>query len=148
MMSDSPNRGRSGGTKLKRAMSQRQIQMLALGGVLGVGLFYGASVSVKLAGPAVIIDFIVCGIVVAIVMRALAEMTAERPISGSFSQYASDAFGPGTGFVTAGMWWFFWVATVMSELAAIGKAAAAMQVLDTHFPAVFDIPARPPAGAA
>ncbi len=121
MMSDSPNRGRSGGTKLKRAMSQRQIQMLALGGVLGVGLFYGASVSVKLAGPAVIIDFIVCGIVVAIVIRALAEMTAERPISGSFSQYASDAFGPGTGFVTAGMWWFFWVATVMSELAAIGK---------------------------
>lgn len=120
-MSDSPT-GRSTGTKgLKRAMSQRQIQMLALGGVLGVGLFYGASVSVKLAGPAVIIDFVVCGILVAIVMRALAEMTAERPISGSFSQYAAEAFGPGTGFVTAGMWWFFWVATVMSELAAIGK---------------------------
>ncbi|QQE81005.1 amino acid permease [Alicyclobacillus sp. SO9] len=106
---------------LRRAMSSRQIQMLAIGGVIGVGLFYGASLSVKIAGPGVIIDFIVCGIIVAIVMRALAEMTAERPISGSFSTYAGEVLGPGFGFVTAGMWWFFWVATVMSELAAIGK---------------------------
>lgn len=106
---------------LQRALSQRQIQMLAIGGVIGVGLFYGASLSVKLAGPAVIIDFVVCGLMVAIVMRALAEMTAERPVSGSFSSYAQEAFGPGVGFVTAGMWWFYWVATVMSELAAIGK---------------------------
>ena len=62
---------------LRRALSPRQIQMLAIGGVIGVGLFYGSSLSLKLAGPAVIIDFVVCGFIVAIVMRSLAEMTAE-----------------------------------------------------------------------
>ncbi len=105
---------------LKRSMSTRQIQMLAIGGVIGVGLFYGASMSVKLAGPAVILDFVICGIIVAIVMRTLGEMSVENPISGSFSSYARDMLGSRIGFVTAGMWWFYWVATVMSELAAIG----------------------------
>ncbi|WP_274432590.1 amino acid permease [Alicyclobacillus sp. ALC3] len=114
------SRGQTG-DGLKRSMTSRQMQMLAIGGVIGVGLFYGASVAVKLAGPAVIIDFAVCGLIVAIVMRSLAEMTVERPVSGSFSQYAHDLLGARTGFITAGMWWFFWVATVMSELAAIGK---------------------------
>ncbi len=106
---------------LKRSLSNRQIQMLAIGGVIGVGLFYGASLSVKLAGPAVIIDFIICGLLVAIVMRTLAEMTVDQPIAGSFSAYAKMWLGERTSFITTGMWWFYWVATVMSELAAIGK---------------------------
>lgn len=113
---------KAGGVRgLKRSLSARQMQMLAVGGVIGVGLFYGASVSVSVAGPSVLIDFIVCGLLVAIVMRALAEMVVERPVSGSFGQYAAHWLGSRIGFVTAGMWWFFWVATVMSELAAIGK---------------------------
>ncbi len=111
----------SGTGGLKRSLSNRQIQMLAIGGVIGVGLFYGASLSVKLAGPAVIIDFIICGLLVAIVMRTLAEMTVEQPIAGSFSAYAKMWLGERTSFITTGMWWFYWVATVMSELAAIGK---------------------------
>ncbi|WEH10193.1 amino acid permease [Alicyclobacillus fastidiosus] len=115
---------------LSRSLRTRHIQMLAFGGVIGVGLFYGASVSVQLAGPAVILDFIVCGIVVAIVMRALAEMTIAEPTAGSFSLYAKRLFGERMGFVTAGMWWFYWVATVMSELAAIGK------LIQVWFPAV------------
>ena len=106
---------------LKRSLSNRQVQMLAIGGVIGVGLFYGAGLSVKIAGPGVIIDFIICGLLVAIVMRSLAEMTMENPISGSFSTYATKVLGPRIGFVTAGMWWFYWVTTAMSELAAIGK---------------------------
>jgi AAT family amino acid transporter len=95
--------------------------MLAFGGVIGVGLFYGASVSVQLAGPAVILDFVICGIIVALVMRALGEMTVAEPSAGSFSIYAKKLLGERMGFITAGMWWFYWVATVMSELAAIGK---------------------------
>lgn len=106
---------------LARSLSHRQLQMLAIGGVIGVGLFYGASVSVRLAGPAVLIDFALCGLIVAIVMRALGEMTVDSPVSGSFSLFAARQFGARMGFVTAGMWWFYWVATVMSELAAIGK---------------------------
>ncbi|WAH37608.1 amino acid permease [Alicyclobacillus dauci] len=107
--------------ELRRSLKSRHIQMLAFGGVIGVGLFYGASVSVKLAGPAVLLDFVICGIIVAIVMRALSEMTIADPTAGSFSVYARRLFGARMGFITAGMWWFYWVATVMSELAAIGK---------------------------
>jgi amino acid transporter, AAT family len=105
---------------LNRSLSNRQIQMLAIGGVIGVGLFYGAATSVKLAGPGVLLDFLLCGILAAIVMRALGEMTVENPVAGSFSHYAGEFLGPQMGFLTSGMWWFYWVATVMSELAAIG----------------------------
>ena len=95
--------------------------MMALGGVIGVGLFYGASLSVRLAGPSVLIDFLICGLIVAIVMRSLAEMSVEYPIAGSFGTYARELLGERIGFITSGMWWFYWVTTVMSELAAIGK---------------------------
>ncbi|MEW9674546.1 amino acid permease, partial [Ammoniphilus sp. 3BR4] len=103
------------------SLTNRQIQMLAIGGVIGVGLFYGSATAVKLAGPGVLITFVLCGILAAIVMRALGEMTVEHPVAGSFSHYAGDLLGTRMGFLTAGMWWFYWVATVMSELAAIGK---------------------------
>jgi amino acid transporter, AAT family len=106
---------------LCRSLSNRQTRMLAIGGVIGVGLFYGASLSVKLAGPGVLIDFVLCGFIVVLVMRALGEMTVEEPKTGSFSLYASKYLGNRMGFITAGMWWFYWVVTVMSELAAIGK---------------------------
>ena len=109
-----PNQG------LRRALGSRQVQLLSMGGVIGVGLFYGAGVALKIAGPAVIIDYVIGGLIVAIVMHALGEMTVEEPLAGSFSRFANQAFGEVFGFLTGGMWWFFWVATVMSELAAIG----------------------------
>ena len=105
---------------LKRALSPIQIQLLSMGGVIGVGLFYGSGVALTLAGPAVVLDYVIGGIVVAIVMRALGEMTVEEPTAGSFSRFAENTMGPMMGFITGGMWWFFWVSTVMSELAAIG----------------------------
>ena len=95
--------------------------MLAIGGVIGVGLFYGASLSVQMAGPAVVLVYLVFGLLTALVMRALGEMTVDTPVSGSFSHYAAQYLGKRVGFVTGGMWWFYWVATVMSELAGIGK---------------------------
>jgi amino acid transporter, AAT family len=120
----------STGTDLRRSLKSRHIQMMAFGGVIGFGLFYGGSVSVKLAGPAVLLDFVVCGIIVAIVMKALGELTIQEPVTGSFSMYAGRLFGPRMAFVTAGMWWFYWVATVMSELSAIGK------LLEVWFPGI------------
>ncbi|MFC7392863.1 amino acid permease [Scopulibacillus cellulosilyticus] len=116
---------------LDRSLKDRHIQFLALGGVIGVGLFYGASQAVKIAGPGVLIAYILAGVIVSIVMRALGELTVERPIAGSFSRYAYDLLGPRMGFLTGGMWWFLWVATVMSELAAIGKL---IQFWFPHFP--------------
>ncbi|MES0857610.1 amino acid permease [Geobacillus sp. G4] len=106
---------------LQRTLTNRQIQMLAIGGVIGVGLFYGSFTAVKIAGPGVLAAFIITGILATIVMRSLGEMTVEKPVAGSFSHYASEFLGHQIGFLTSGMWWFYWVATVMSELAAIGK---------------------------
>lgn len=123
---------RKQGNHLSRSLKNRHIQFLALGGVIGVGLFYGASQAVKMAGPGVLAAYIAAGLVVAIVMRALGEMTVEKPVAGSFSKYAHDLFGERMGFVSGGMWWFLWVATVMSELAAIGKL---VQFWFPHFPA-------------
>lgn len=129
MSSDTRNSsGRSHSTKrrriasqgLKRALSDRQMQLLSMGGVIGVGLFYGSGQALQLAGPSILIDYAIGGLVVLIMMRALGEMTVEEPLAGSFSRHAERAMGPMAGFLTGGMWWFFWVATVMSELSAIG----------------------------
>lgn len=119
-VSKSRPRSRISRDGLKRALSPLQIQLLSIGGVIGVGLFYGSGVALTLAGPAVVLDYVIGGVVVAIVMRALGEMTVEEPIAGSFSRFAENTMGPMMGFLTGGMWWFFWVSTVMSELAAIG----------------------------
>lgn len=91
-----------------------------MGGVIGVGLFYGSGVALQLAGPSILLDYAIGGLIVMIMMRALGEMTVEEPLAGSFSRHAERAMGPMAGFITGGMWWFFWVATVMSELSAIG----------------------------
>ncbi|MCL6453121.1 MAG: amino acid permease [Alicyclobacillus sp.] len=131
MKTDLANREKDPGG-LRRSLDSRQIQMLAVGGVIGVGLFYGASLSVQMAGPAVLVGFVLCGLIAAVVMRALGEMTVERPVSGSFRDYAESHLGRGVGFITGWMWWFFWTATVMSELAAIGKL---LQYWFPHFPA-------------
>lgn len=105
---------------LRRSLSHRQIQLLSIGGVIGVGLFYGSGVALQFAGPSILIDYVIGGVIVFIVMRSLGEMTVEEPLAGSFSRHAEKAMGPMAGFLTGGMWWFFWVATVMSELSAIG----------------------------
>lgn len=91
-----------------------------MGGVIGVGLFYGSGQALELAGPSILIDYAIGGIIVLIMMRALGEMTVEEPLAGSFSRHAERTMGPMAGFLTGGMWWFFWVSTVMSELSAIG----------------------------
>ncbi|NMP21680.1 amino acid permease [Sulfobacillus sp. DSM 109850] len=96
------------------------MQLLSMGGVIGVGLFYGSGQALELAGPSILIDYAIGGLIVLIMMRALGEMTVEDPVAGSFSRHADRTMGPMAGFITGGMWWFFWVATVMSELSAIG----------------------------
>ncbi len=115
-----PKRRRLASQGLKRSLNNRQMQLLSIGGVIGVGLFYGSGVALQLAGPSILIDYAIGGVIVLIMMRALGEMTVEEPLAGSFSRHAERAMGPMVGFLTGGMWWFFWVSTVMSELSAIG----------------------------
>jgi GABA permease len=98
--------------------------MIALGGVIGAGLFVGSGVVIKAAGPAAVLSFVITGLLVVLVMRMLAEMAVALPAVGSFYEYARLAFsdqprlGELAGFLTGWMYWYFWVIVVAMEAVA------------------------------
>lgn len=91
---------------LSHGLKQRHLSMIALGGVIGAGLFVGSGAGIAAAGPSIVVAYVVSGLLVMLVMRMLGEMSAAYPSSGSFSAHAERAIGPWAGF-TAG--WSFWV---------------------------------------
>ncbi|MER5938828.1 amino acid permease [Streptomyces sp. NPDC001928] len=91
---------------LSHGLKQRHLSMIALGGVIGAGLFVGSGAGIAAAGPSIVIAYVISGLLVMLVMRMLGEMSAAYPSSGSFSAHAERAIGPWAGF-TAG--WSFWV---------------------------------------
>ncbi|MCJ0949976.1 amino acid permease [Rhodococcus sp. ARC_M8] len=105
------------GSPLSRGLKQRHLSMIALGGVIGAGLFVGSGAGIAAAGPSVVVAYAVSGILVMLVMRMLGEMSAANPASGSFSVHAERAIGAWAGF-TAG--WMFWT------LLCVGVAAEAI----------------------
>ena len=98
--------------------------MIALGGVIGAGLFVGSGVVIQSAGPAAVLSFVITGLLVVLVMRMLGEMAVALPALGSFYEYArlswSDrpALGELAGFLTGWMYWYFWVIVVALEAVA------------------------------
>ena len=84
-------------TDLKRGLSARHIRFMALGSAIGTGLFYGSASAIKLAGPAVLLVYLIAGAAVYMVMRALGEMAVRNPVAGSFSEYATQYLGPMAG---------------------------------------------------
>ncbi|QFZ86221.1 amino acid permease [Variovorax paradoxus] len=109
---------------LQHSLKQRHMTMIALGGVIGAGLFVGSSVVIKAAGPAAIISFMLTGALVVLVMRMLGEMAVAMPAVGSFYEYARLAFSDRptcsalAGFLTGWMYWYFWVIVVAVETVA------------------------------
>ena len=106
------------GAGLRHTLRQRHMTMIALGGVIGAGLFVGSRVVIQAAGPAAVVSFLITGALVILVMRMLGEMAAAAPTSGSFYEYARSALGPLAGFVTGWMYWYFWVIVVAMEAIA------------------------------
>ncbi|MCX4827305.1 amino acid permease [Streptomyces sp. NBC_00006] len=102
----------------KRGLGARQIQMIAIGGAIGTGLFLGAGKGISKAGPSLILAYAVAGVVIFCIMRALGELLMYRPVSGSFSEYAREFIGPFAGFATGWTYWLFWVITGMTEVTA------------------------------
>jgi len=94
------------------------MKMIALGGVIGAGLFVGSKVVIQSAGPAACISFLITGGLVVLVMRMLGEMATALPASGSFYEYARLAMGDLAGFATGWMYWYFWVIVVAMEAIA------------------------------
>ncbi|MEV6205989.1 amino acid permease [Kitasatospora sp. NPDC051914] len=101
-----------------RGLGSRQIQMIAIGGAIGTGLFLGAGTAISKAGPSLILSYAVAGLVIFVIMRALGELLTYRPVSGSFSEYAREFLGPFAGFATGWTYWLFWVVTGMAETTA------------------------------
>jgi AAT family amino acid transporter/D-serine/D-alanine/glycine transporter len=105
---------------LTRGLQSRHIQLIALGGTIGVGLFLGSAKAIHNAGPGLLLSYVLGGIGVFFIMRALGELLTYRPVAGSFASYASEFISPFAGFVTGWTYWFTWVVTGMAELTAIG----------------------------
>ncbi|WP_251067916.1 amino acid permease [Apilactobacillus xinyiensis] len=105
---------------LERKLSTRHMQMIALGGTIGVGLFMGAKSTIGWTGPSVLLDYGIAGIFLYMIMRALGEMLYVHPITGSFSQFASMYMHPVFGYLTAWSNVFQYIVVGMSEVIAIG----------------------------
>jgi gamma-aminobutyrate permease len=95
--------------------------MIAIGGVIGAGLFVGSGVVIRDTGPAAFLTYTVCGVLIILVMRMLGEMAAANPSTGSFADYAGKALGGWAGFSVAWLYWYFWVIVVGFEAVAGGK---------------------------
>lgn len=108
---------------LRRELKNRHIQLIALGGAVGTGLFLGISQTIREAGPSVILGYTIAGVVAFFIMRQLAEMVVEEPVAGSFSFFASKYWSDFAGFVSGWNYWVLWVLVGMAELSAVGVYA-------------------------
>ena len=107
-------------SEMKRGLKNRHLQMIALGGAIGTGLFYGSASTIALAGPAVMLSYLIGGVVIFFIMRMLGEMAVDEPVSGSFSYYATKYWGKFPGFLSGWNYWFNYVLVSMAELTAVG----------------------------
>ena len=105
---------------LKRGLKSRHIQLIALGGAIGTGLFLGVAQTVSMAGPSILLGYAVAGLVAFLIMRQLSEMMVDEPVAGSFSHFADKYCGRFAGFLTGWNYWVLYVLVSMAELSAVG----------------------------
>ncbi|MFV0458693.1 MAG: amino acid permease [Actinomycetales bacterium] len=103
---------------LHKGLKQRHLTMIAIGGVIGAGLFVGSGEVIHTAGPAAFLTYAITGVLIVLVMRMLGEMATAHPSTGSFSDYARSAMGDWAGFSVAWLYWYFWVVVVGFEAVA------------------------------
>jgi len=105
---------------LSRGLKNRHVQLIALGGAIGTGLFLGVSTTVQMTGPAVLLGYALGGFIAFMIMRQLGEMIVEEPVAGSFSHFANKYWHPFAGFASGWNYWMLYVLVGMAELTAIG----------------------------
>lgn len=106
--------------KLKRGLSNRHIQLIALGGAIGTGLFLGIGQAAVLSGPSAILGYAIAGLIAFFIMRQLGEMVVQEPVSGSFSYFANKYWGSFAGYASGWNYWVLYLLVSMAELTAIG----------------------------
>jgi aromatic amino acid transport protein AroP len=107
--------------ELRRSLKNRHIQLIALGGAIGTGLFLGSAGVLKTAGPSMILGYAIAGFIAFLIMRQLGEMIVEEPVAGSFSHFAHKYWGRYAGFLSGWNYWVLYLLVGMAELTAVGK---------------------------
>src|ERR1700751_2735887 len=105
--------------ELSRRLTQRQLSMLAIGGAIGVGLFLGSSVTIRLAGPGVIVSYLLGAVIALIVAYALVEMAVVHPVAGSFGVYAQTYLSPWAGFAVRTTYGLVQIIAIGAEVPAV-----------------------------
>lgn len=108
----------SGG--LERGLKNRHIQLISIGGVIGTGLFLGSGKSISLAGPSILLAYVIVGIIIFLLMRALGELLLSDTSKPSFIDFIEQYLGRGSAFVTGWTYWFCWICLGMTDLTATG----------------------------
>ncbi|ATR81916.1 MULTISPECIES: amino acid permease [Pseudomonas] len=106
--------------RLHRGLKNRHIQLIALGGAIGTGLFLGIAQTIQLAGPSILLGYAVAGLIAFFIMRQLGEMVVEEPVSGTFSHFAHRYWSEFAGFMSGWNYWVLYVLVGMAELTAVG----------------------------
>ena len=104
---------------LRRNLTNRHIQLIAIGGAIGTGLFMGSGKTISLAGPSIIFVYMIIGFMLFFVMRAMGELLLSNLEYKSFSDFAADLLGPWAGYFTGWTYWFCWVVIGMADVVAI-----------------------------
>jgi L-asparagine permease len=103
----------------RKALGPRQIQMIAIGGAIGTGLFMGAGGRLQQAGPALVLVYALCGFFAFLILRALGELVMHRPTSGSFVSYSREFFGEKMAFAAGWLYWMNWAMTAVVDVTAV-----------------------------
>lgn len=104
----------------KQSLGRRHVQMIAIGGAIGTGLFLGSASRLHSTGPALLISYAVVGVIAYFLMRALGELVLHRATSGAFVSYMREFFGEFAAYVTGWLYWLNWALTGIAELSAVG----------------------------
>src|ERR671939_1745408 len=97
----------AGGGDLHKGLRQRHLTMIALGGVIGAGLFVGSGAVIGQTGPAAVVSYVLTGVLIVLVMRMLGEMASANPTAGSFTELIRRSLGDGAGFTSGWLYWYF-----------------------------------------
>jgi len=106
--------------ELKRDLKNRHVQLIAIGGTIGTGLFLGSGKAIQQAGPSIIFAYLIVGIALFFVMRALGELLLSKAGYRSFTDIAEDYLGPRAAFITGWTYWFCWIMVAMADIIAVG----------------------------
>jgi len=120
-----------------KSLTPRQIQMIAIGGAIGTGLFMGAGGRLATAGPALVVTYAVCGFFAFLILRALGELVVRRPSSGSFVSYAREFYGEKAAFFTGWLYWLNWAMTAIVDITAV---ALYMKFFARYWAPIGDVP--------